>query len=101
MNAFTPYGLDTVSLSATTTTGSVELNLRSGSIAGAVVRVYNDGPDTVFVQFGGSSVAATTSNMPVPSGAIETFSIGPKITHMAGITASGTATVYVTAGEGL
>lgn len=64
-----------------------------------VVRVYNSGSVTAFIRFGRTTATATTSDMPLPPGAVETFSKG-SYDVLAAITASGTATVYVTSGEG-
>lgn len=97
MHPFTPTG-STVSVAATATTGNVSL----GTTAGATVRVYNAGTAAAFINFGTSTVeAAAATSVPVPVGAIEVFAIGPGVTHMAAITASGTATVYATPGQGI
>ncbi len=96
---FTPTGA-TVNIAATGTTSAVALGTPSGQ-GGMAVRVFNAGAATVFIEFGVSTVeAATASSMPVPAGAVETFSVGPSVTHAAAITASGTATVYFTPGQG-
>lgn len=98
--AFSPVGA-TVNLAATTSTGAVALT-DIGHIGSKAVRVYNSGASTVFIAFGTSSIVATTAaGMPVPAGAIETFEISGSVTHVAGITASGTSTVYFTSGRGL
>lgn len=89
---------DTVNQAVTTTsatTAVVSDNYKAGS-----VRVYNSGPSTVFMKFGDSNVTVTVDNgVPVPSGAVEVYSL-LRITHIACITASGTATIYFTPGEG-
>jgi hypothetical protein len=85
-------------LSGTTSTSRVELN--RGGLANCHCRVYNAGSATIFLKFGDSTVEAATTNIPLPSGAIEIFHIGA-CTHAAGITASGTATVYFNCGLGL
>lgn len=96
---FTPTGA-TVNIAATGSTGSVALGTPSGQ-GGMAVRVHNAGAATVFIAFGTSAVtAATASGIPIPAGAVETFSAGPSVTHAAAITASGTATVYFTPGQG-
>jgi hypothetical protein len=67
------------------------------------VRVYNAGTATIFLAFGDVTVTATTAGYPVPSGAIEVITV-PNVAaapNVAGITASGTATVYITPGAGL
>lgn len=100
MTPFTPLGA-TVSVSATGSTGNVAITAAALGQGGTEVRVYNAGSATVFIAFGASSsVQAAVTDMPVPPGAIEVFNVGPAITHMAAITASGTATVYATPGRG-
>jgi hypothetical protein len=97
---FTPLGAS-VSLAVTTTTGSVALTA-VGDQGGMEVRLYNAGSATVFVNFGISTVVATTAaGFPLPSGAIEIFTVGPAVTHVAALTASGTATLYATSGRGI
>jgi hypothetical protein len=97
---FTALGA-TVNLAVTTTTGSVALTA-VGSQGGMEVRLYNAGTATVFVNFGISTVAATAAaGFPLPAGAIEIFSVGPGVTHVAAITAASTATLYATSGRGI
>ena len=111
LDLFSPFGVDTTAVSVSSVTANGALNLpgttsdlsgssRTANIGSVSVRVYNSTAVTVFVQFGDSTVAATTAKMPVPAGAIETFQIGRATTHVAGITASGTGTLYVTPGMG-
>src|SRR5262249_25769950 len=115
LDLFSPFGTDTTAVSVSGSNASGALNLpgattdlsgassgttRSARIGGVSVRVYNATATTVFIQFGNSTVAATTSNMPIPAGAIETFQIGPGVTHIAGITSTGTGTLYATPGMG-
>lgn len=99
INAFQPNGA-TVNLSVTTSSGNVAL---TGVGTGANVRLYNAGTATVFVAFGTSSAAAATTSagIPIPAGAIEIYTVGPTITYLAAITASGTATLYATTGQGV
>jgi hypothetical protein len=98
---FTPSG--TVSLSVTGTTGSVRLS----SPNPVSVRIYNAGSATIFFKAGPASVEATTSDTPIPSGAIEVFNLTPMVdtaggcSHIAAITASSTATAYFTVGSGI
>ena len=102
LDLFSPVGA-TVTLSATTTSGStpVALTVPTASMTFSC-RVYNAGTATVFVTFGvgTGTTAATATSMPIPSGGIETFELGPNITYAAGITAASTATVYFTTGRG-
>lgn len=99
---FHPIPDATVSISATTTTGNVALG-RPLAAGRFVLRIHNAGPSTIFFNRGGSAVTAATTNMPVPAGAVEVVTIlnteKDRVTHVAAITASGTATVYFTIGE--
>lgn len=93
---FHPNGLLTASLAVTGASSRVQLDQFS-----AVVRVQNKGPNEAFIQFGDGTVTATTSHMPIASGATETFTKGIA-THVAAICAGAeTATVRFTGGEGL
>lgn len=95
---FTPIGA-TTSLAVTATTGSVALDNVTDSSRS--VRCYNTGDVIVFLNFGPSTVEATTAaGLPLGPGAVEFFEIGQGATHVAGITASGTATVYFSEGRG-
>ena len=99
---FRPVGA-TVNIVAATTTANVQ---RTGSGApspvAVEVRFYNAGVVPVFVNFGGSGVTATlAAGMPIAPGATEAFGLEPSQTHVAAITASGTATLYITTGDGL
>lgn len=66
------------------------------------VRIYNAGPNDVFVAFGdGGATAALNTSMIVPQGNTEVFRAGEVATHIATICpAAGTASVYVTRGNG-
>lgn len=105
MQAFRPTDQSTVSLAATATTGNVALE---GDPAMAYL-IVNEGPSTAFFRFGSSSVTATVpsgatgGSTPIQPGTTQTFR--PPVTdatHFAAICGtSGTATIYVTAGEGV
>jgi hypothetical protein len=97
-NSFTPCGT-TKNLAVTGTTGSVALPVLTTT--SRTVRVHNSGAVAVFLEFGPTAVAAVVAtSIPVPAGAVEFFEIGEKVTHVAGITAASTATVYFTEGFG-
>ena len=101
---FEPLLSNTAALSVSSVTASAAITLPSeGGVAATpgarTCRVFNATAVTVFIQFGDSTVVATTAKMPVPTGAVEVFSIGGA-TYIAGITASGTGTVYATPGYG-
>jgi len=96
--AFRTDGAATVTLSATGTTSRVQLQTAVPGVPN--VRLYNAGSVAVFVNCGDVTVVATTaSGLPVAPGSVEI--LGCQNTHVAGITASGTATLYVTPGTGL
>jgi hypothetical protein len=106
MELFTPNG-NTVRLDATTSAhAAVSLSQIDGYQGGAV-SVYNDGSVTVFVAFGTtSSVAAAiptdgtpANGIPIASGGTRGFTVGVG-TYVSTITASGTAPVYFTCGQG-
>lgn len=95
-SAFVPNSAGTATLSATATTGSAAL---VGN--GPNLLVTNAGTATVFVELGVSGVTATVAaGLPILSGMCMALGRPPRATHIAGITASGTATVYVTTGDG-
>lgn len=86
----------TATLSATTASSNVAL-----TGVGSSIRVYNAGSVAVFIAWGSSAtVAATTGGYPIAPGEIEIISLPGETRYVAGITASGTATVYLTPGEG-
>lgn len=95
LKSFMSSDKGTVNIVASSTTASAALDVFSSA-----VRVANTGTVPVFIRFGGSAVVATTGNMPVLPGTVEVFTKGA-YDRVAAITASGTATIYFTAGEGL
>jgi hypothetical protein len=99
-DVFAPATVATAALSASNVTGNVALNppTSQGSLQ---VRLYNSGAVPVFIAFGtDNTITATTTSMPLPAGNTEIFSIG-NCSYLAGITASGSATVYATLGRGM
>ena len=92
MPAFLPG--PTVSLSATTSSSSISLGTQART-----VRVYNAGSVAVFIKFGNTSATAATTDLPIAPGSVEAFDTR-KADIVAGSTASGSATVYFTVGEG-
>lgn len=94
----------TASISATTSSANVAIG--KPPTGAFQIRVHNAGSSTAFIAKGtSSSVTAATTGLPVPSGAIEVLTLNntekSPITHMAAITATGTATVYFTTGAGI
>lgn len=92
-----------VSLAVTSTTGNVAI---PGTVAGEnrpTVRLYNAGGVDVHVAFGTSNsitAAADGTAMVIPAGVVEGFEPQRGMTYLAAIVASGTATLYITRGEG-
>lgn len=95
IKTFMPSAL-TVNVAATTASAIIPLDP-----LGNTVRVVNAGASMAFIHFTKDpAYVATTGNMPIAAGATETFTKGAA-SYVAAITASGTATVYFTVGEGL
>lgn len=67
--------------------------------ADTAVWVQNLGSATVYLKFGNSSVVATTSDTPLLAGQNALLN-SAAATHLAGITASGTASLTITTGTG-
>jgi len=87
----------TASLSATVTTGNVAL---FGT--GAQIELQNGGAVTVFIALGGSAVVATVGSYPLLPGQSKIITRNPdNQTYIAAITASGSAAIYATVGEGM
>lgn len=94
---------DTVNNQFSTTNEVLALTVPSYPVNGFQVRVYNsDGTNALFIKFGTSisTTATTAAGMPIPPGTVETFTVDNNITHVAGISAAGTPTVYFTSGGG-
>jgi hypothetical protein len=95
---FRPNSAGTVTVAATTTSGSTRVALVGG---GPNISIANAGTSTAFCEFGPSTVtAATATGFPFPSGVVYVAGRALDVTHVACITSTGTATVYVTTGEG-
>lgn len=77
------------SISATTTSARAAY-----PVQGTGVRVCNSGAVTIFVASGDSSIVATSASQPVLANSSVELKHNPTDTHLAAITASGTATVY-------
>lgn len=93
---FRPDAAATVNLAVTTTTGRVQV---LASARRRNFRIFNAGSVTVFVELGGSTVAAVaTTAIPVAGGASLVLNNSGSNTYVAAITASSTATLYVTPG---
>lgn len=96
LRAFTPLLNSTVSISATSTSGSTTV-----SSNGSNLLITNSGPNTVFVRWGVGAQTATTADMPVLSGTQVIVSRTLSVDTVAAICASGqTASVSFCPGEG-
>ncbi len=101
--AFAPIDGATTSISCSITSARAIVP-GPGAASKTALRIYNSGAVIVFVRVGGSTVTAAATDMPIPAGGVETFTVknddgAPK--YVAAITLSSTATLYVTAGEGI
>ena len=96
---------NTVSISATAASGNVAIsqaNPKNSELPGTM-RVYNAGPNLVWIEQGASSAltASATTSIPVAAGNTETFEMQTDTTYVAAICAPAqTATVYFTPGQG-
>jgi len=98
LDLFTPIAA-TVNIAATTSTARVAL--ADGTSSGRSVRICNDGLVTVFIAFGNSAIEATAAaGIPIKPGMVEAMEFGKGVTHVAAITAAGSATIYFTVGQG-
>lgn len=97
MIPFTPAG--TVTLAVTAASSRIALDVGpSGQV------MITNAPDSAlaFIKFGDSTVTAAVTDTPILPSACYVFSVGPDVTHIAGICAgAGTATVYTTRGQGI
>lgn len=98
MRAFRPSGQPvkvTVSASASTAT-----KIGDDPVS---VRIANTGTATIWVKFGGSSVAATTSDYPVPAGVVEvvTPNTASRPVYVSVIASGATGDAYFNGGTGI
>lgn len=95
--AFVPSSA-TVNIDVSSSTGSIAL----GPSHPGQVRVMNNGTATVWCQFGGSTVTATTAaGWPVGPSVTEVLSVPTGFTHVAAIAAGSTGKIYFTPGGGI
>lgn len=92
---FTPAANAT--LSVTTTSSSATIGSAGN---GGVFRLYNSGAVPVFVRVSTSAPTAVVTDFAVPPTSLAVIGWPDTTTHIAAITASGTATLYVSRGEG-
>lgn len=94
LQQFTPVGFTT--LAVTNVSSSVPFPATGPTLG---LLVTNDGPDTVYVAIGASSIVATTLNMPVGPGRSVYLPQGTWTT-LAAVTASGTGQLTMASGTG-
>jgi hypothetical protein len=103
LQPFTPYAASTQALAVTNATANVGLPANTKQVMLQTVI----GDSICFVEFGGSTVTAavpsgaTLGGTPINGGATHVFSVPINATKIAAITASGTATLYITPAEGI
>jgi hypothetical protein len=105
--AFSPLGTTVSFTAASTAPTSVQATSTSGQRSAFQYRIVNEGKETVLLGVGvddAAAIAAAASlaagAVPMVPGAVEVLGF-PAGSHFTGKTASGTAVVYVTPGEGL
>lgn len=104
MQPFAALSGATKSVSGSTTSGSVAFDATTWGAGGVDVLVTNGGTVLAFVDFGDSNVTASSADTPIPGGGQRVIRVknapASPVTHAAAITASGTATIYFTPGDG-
>ena len=107
INAFTKMG-NTVAFTAATT-APTPVQAASTSLGGNQYRIINNGNVVVFLGYGSTSsdaannalvVSSSQAAFPLLPGTDEILTFVPNA-YFTGITSSGTATVYITPGDGL
>jgi hypothetical protein len=107
LNAFTKTGNTVAFLAATTAPAAAQCV--STTLGGNQYRIINSGSVTVFLGYGTSAsdagnnatvVSSSGAAFPLLPGTDEILTFVPNA-HFTGITASGTATVYITPGDGM
>ncbi len=97
---FTPVTAGTVNIDVSGSSQRVSLALTNAN----QVRIYNDGTATVWIDFGDSTItASTTASMPFPAGAVEDVTppnCGTTL-YVAAIAAGATGKIYFTPGTGI
>ncbi len=92
---FKPTG-NTVNIAATTSTANVQI---VSSNKPRQIAVFNSHTAIVYINFGGASVTATSSNMPIPANGWIIIDAG-QAEYVAALAASSSGTIYFTPGVG-
>jgi hypothetical protein len=90
--------INTPSQSISCSTSSASITLTSANARGSFVTIYNSGSVPIFVRSGEGSATAVTTDYPIPAASRVTLAKSPAHNVIAAITASSTATAYVTIG---
>ena len=107
LNAFTKTG-NTITFTANVT-APTPVQCASTTLGGNQYRIINNGTVTVFLGYGSTSAEAANNTVAVTSSQTS-FPLLPSTdeiltfvpnAYFSGITASGTATIYITPGDGL
>lgn len=107
VNSFTKTGNTVAFIAATSAPTPVQAS--STTLGGNQYRVLNAGTVTVFLGFGDTAANATTNaavvtasgaSIPLLAGTDEILTFMPNA-YFTGITSSGTASIYITPGDGL
>lgn len=98
---FVPRPGTTVNINVSSSNQEVKITDEKGDTD---VRVHNAGTATVWIRFGGTGgTASTTTDMPIPAGAIEVFGLPAQVgaLYAQAIAAASTGRIYFTPGEGI
>jgi len=104
--AFQPMDATGVSVTAGTSAAASEIAPAPKQYNNAKLRqvrvINSDTTIAAYIRFGGSTVAAnTTDSILIPANDIEVFTLPAGVTHVSYITASGTAALNFCIGEGV
>jgi hypothetical protein len=86
----------TVSISVTSSTGRVAY----GALNSPGIIITDSGAADIFCKSGDSTITAAVTDTIIKTGTVQSFTKSPVDTHIACITASGTATAYIQTGTG-
>lgn len=102
---FRPVFDATVKVVADTNSERVAVSSGFPATGNYQIRLYNAGAGVVFVKPGIVTTDASADDLPVPPGAVEVITVSSTttapITHIAALTLSGTADLYITPGSGV
>lgn len=93
---------NTITISATGTSSSTAISASRPAVSElpGTMKIYNSGAVVVFIRQGATAPTATSADTPIAPGNTETIQMLGDTAFIGCITASSTATVYVTPGQG-